>query len=345
MESSEEFVGEGSGPSNGAESVETTRGIAGRQKTLLVASVFLNIVLSVSLVVVLLSPLDGTISGNTQPTEASVTVGSGAQTEGTNRPDAALSIDEVYPQSYDLGSAFGDLGPQLVEAGAIDVDALRSVYLESAAPLTSSQERVLAESSAEGIVLTRENARFLLHFFWALGLTNQNAILTEGPMWTSSEGAIERFASTGGWTLADVPVTELYASVPMVTLTAAQQARLETVAANVYRPCCNNPTLFPDCNHGMAMLGLLQVLAAEDASEAEMYEAAKVANMFWFPAQTVELAMFFNAVLEQPFNEVDAKMAVGPEAFSGSGFASVHRWLGENGFLQQAPGGGSSCGV
>ncbi|MDF1499735.1 MAG: hypothetical protein P1P76_04610 [Anaerolineales bacterium] len=342
---SDEIAAEANQPENEAQGGTETRAVSGRQKLWLVASLILNVVLSVSLVLVLFTPLDGGVSSNPRPSGPNAKLGSGIQGNTTNRPDAALSIDEVYPQSYDLGSAFGDLGPQLVEAGAIDVDALRSVYLESAAPLTSSQERVLAESSAEGIVLTRGNARFLLHFFWALGLTNQNAILTEGPMWTSSEGAIERFASTGGWTLAEVPVTELYASAPIVVLTPAQQARLETVAANVYRPCCNNPTLFPDCNHGMAMLGLLQVLAAEDASEAEMYEAAKVANMFWFPAQTVELAMFFNAVLEQPFDEVDAKMAVGPEAFSGSGFASVHRWLGENGFLEQAPEGGSSCGV
>ena len=29
------------------------------------------------------------------------------------------------------------------------------------------------------------------------------------------------------------------------------------IAKGIYRPCCNNSTYFPDCNHGMAMLGLL----------------------------------------------------------------------------------------
>jgi hypothetical protein len=130
-----------------------------------------------------------------------------------------------------------------------------------------------------------------------------------------------------------------------VRLTPAQQERLEAVAANVYRPCCNNPTLFPDCNHGMAMLALLQLLAAQGASEEEMYDAAKYANAFWFPAQTLELAAFFRAAFDVPFDEVDAQRAVGMEAFSGSGFASVHRWLGENGLLEEGAGQGNSCGV
>jgi hypothetical protein len=47
----------------------------------------------------------------------------------------------------------------------------------------------------------------------------------------------------------------------LIPLTAEQQALVEEVAAEIYRPCCNNSTLFPDCNHGMAMLGFLELLA------------------------------------------------------------------------------------
>jgi hypothetical protein len=95
----------------------------------------------------------------------------------------------------------------------------------------------------------------------------------------------------------------------------------------------------------MAMLGLLQLLASQDATEADLYEAAKYANAFWFPAQTLEIATYFRAVLDVPFDQVEAELAVGMEAFSGSGFESVHRWLGENGLLDDGVGQGSSCGV
>ncbi len=95
-------------------------------------------------------------------------------------------------------------------------------------------------------------------------------------------GQIDSFASTGGWTLATKPITDLYASMDLIPLTTQQQARVEEVAAAVYRPCCNNHTLFPDCNHGMAMLGLLELMASQNTSVDEMFEAAKYVNAYWF---------------------------------------------------------------
>lgn len=310
-------------------------------KVALAVSITLNIILSAALIVGSFSFLPfGRSETHAGDSGASLPKG-----ESPRVGSALSSRPEIIPESYDLGVVFGDLGPKLVEAGAIDREELRAVYAQSGVPLTPEQEQALSGTSTATMVLNQENARFLLHFLWAFGLTNQNPILMEGLMWTSSDGAIERFASTGGWTLSTKPITELYASIPLVSLTTVQQARLENVAANVYRPCCNNPTSFPDCNHGMAMLGLLQLLASQDASESEMYRAAKYANAYWFPTQALETAIFFDAVLGVTFENVDAQMAVGPEVFSGSGFASVHRWLGENGYLEQSPGPGSSCGV
>jgi hypothetical protein len=117
------------------------------------------------------------------------------------------------------------------------------------------------------------------------------------------------------------------------------------VAYAVYRPCCNNPTAFPDCNHGMAMLGLLELMAAQDATADEMFEAAKYVNAYWFPQQTLEVAIFFKATENLDFADVDPRRATGRELFSGGGFRALHQWLAENGLLQQAPNQGGSCGV
>jgi hypothetical protein len=62
------------------------------------------------------------------------------------------------------------------------------------------------------------------------------------------------------------------------------------VASKVYRPCCGNPTSFPDCNHGMALLGLLELMASQGATVDQMFTAAKQVNAFWLPDQTRELA-------------------------------------------------------
>lgn len=252
--------------------------------------------------------------------------------------------EQVNPvDGYTLPVSYEDLGPQLMAAGVIDYDAFRNVMAESGDALSSRQMDILQKGSNEQIVITAENAHFLLNYFWAVGLANKNSILTDGPMVQNSEGQIDRFASTGGWTLATKPITDLYASMDLIPLMPEQQARVEEVAAAVYRPCCNNHTLFPDCNHGMAMLGLLELMASQNASVNEMFEAAKYVNTYWFPQQNLETAMYLKAKQNMDFTDTDARLVTGAEFSSGSGFAAIHQSLQTSGLLPQAPSQGGSC--
>ena len=258
--------------------------------------------------------------------------------------ELAQLSEQVSPKDgYALPVSYGDLGPQLIEAGVIDYDAFAAIYENSGNPLTPAQIGILKQGSNERVVITSENAHFLLNFFWAVGLANENSILTEGPMVRYSEGQIDRFASTGGWTLAKKPVTELYASMDLIPLTAQQQALVEQVAAAVYRPCCNNHTLFPDCNHGMAMLGLLELMASQRASADEMFDAAKYVNAYWFPQQTLETAMYLQSNEGIGFAEADARLVVSEQFSSASGASMVHESLQANGLLKETPGQGSGC--
>ena len=249
------------------------------------------------------------------------------------------------PDGYELPIQYGDFAPKLVAAGLIDFAGFANLYREVGSPLTEQQNAILTEGSNAPIVINKENQHFLLNLFWALGLANQNRILTEGPMMRNGKEQVVNFASTGGWTLATKPVGELYASQSIISLTEEQQKRLEEVAAGVYRPCCDNPTHFPDCNHGMAMLGLLELMASQDASVDEMFEAAKYVNAFWFPQQSLELAVLFKTANNVEFAQADASQVVGKQLFSGSGFQAVHQWLVQNAKLDQAPNGGGSCAV
>jgi hypothetical protein len=258
---------------------------------------------------------------------------------------AEISRQINPPEGYSLPVTYGNIGPQLLEAGAIDYDQFVQVYQDSGSPLTEKQLTILTSGSDEPIVINNQNAYFLLNFFWALGLTNQNELLTEGPMTQYGEGEVGRFASTGGWTISTQPLAEIYSSTPIVTLTEEQQERVFQVSSTVYRPCCNNPTHFPDCNHGMAMLGMLELMASQDASIEEMYRAAKYFNAFWFPQQTFEIALYFQASEGLSFSEIDAEQMVGYDYSSATGFTKVHDWLESYGLLEQTPGGGSGCGV
>jgi len=86
-------------------------------------------------------------------------------------------------------------------------------------------------------------------------------------------------------------------------------------------------------------------LAFQGASEAQMLEAAKHANSFWFPQQAMEVAAYFLVTQGLAYEQVAASDAVGRDLFSGTGFNDLHNWLSENGLLQEVQGQGGSCGV
>jgi hypothetical protein len=95
----------------------------------------------------------------------------------------------------------------------------------------------------------------------------------------------------------------------------------------------------------MAMLGLLELMASQGASVDEMFQAAKYVNAYWFPQQTLEVAVALKAAKNLDFEQADARLVVGQSMSSSSGFQAVHQWLAQNGKLEQAPQVGGSCGV
>ena len=273
----------------------------------------------------------------------------GIQTDGHDLPPVtsgqALMEQINTPEGYALPARFSDIGPELLAADAIDMDRFVGHYERSGQPLTAAQIKLLTEGSDDPIVISRENANILLNLFWAFGLSNENTILTEGLMMINGKEGVMNFASTGGWTLGSKPVEQIYASMPMISLTDEQQELLQSVAAQVFRPCCNNPTLFPDCNHGMAMLGLLEWMISQGASEEALFEAAKYINGYWFFPQNFELATYFNITEGVDFDNLDPRKVVGSDYASADGFRTVHQWLLNNQRLPVVPGGANNCGV
>ena len=73
----------------------------------------------------------------------------------------------------------------------------------------------------------------------------------------------------------------------------------------------------------MAMLALLQILAGAGATEDDMYNAALVANSYWFP-DTYEMIKEYG---EQKGLTLSAKRMLSAEFSSASGFAKVQEAL------------------
>ena len=109
----------------------------------------------------------------------------------------------------------------------------------------------------------------------AVGLTNKAAFNTSSPIATVF---IPAFASTGGWTLGDNPGHVYFDSVEATPLTPRQDGMVLAAAKATYRPCCNNSTFFQDCNHGSALLGLMQIAASQGAAISDIYQIALMAD-------------------------------------------------------------------
>lgn len=264
-----------------------------------------------------------------------------------NNPSDDALMEAVIPVAgITLNVKYGSIGPELVKSGAIDLEKFKKIYADSGAPLTQEQLDILTKGSENKIVVNENSSHFLLNLFWAFGLANKNKILTEGQM--VKYGGIEKagsFASTGGWTLAKDNAMKYYSKFAIAPLTDDQQKVVEETANNIFRPCCNNPTSFPDCNHGMAALGIAELMASQGASADEIFQAIKYFNSYWFAQTYYELAMYFKDTQNLDWKNVDAKTVLGANYSSASGAQKIHKYLQDKNLLKSLPGSGGGCGV
>ncbi len=259
---------------------------------------------------------------------------------------AKLEQKIIPPQGVVLPVNWNDLGDQLVKAGVIDSQKFEQLYTDRGG-LSDESKRMLYGADNGKIKITPENSQALLNLLWALGLGTKNDILEKGPMMTYSKAGLPaealakagNFASTGGWTLARGNAMDHYSMHPFIVLTKEQQALIERVSQNIYRPCCGNSTYFPDCNHGMAMLGLLELMASQGVSEKEMYDAALAVNAYWFPDTYLTIGKYLNKK-GMSWDKVGAQKILGYDFSSGSGYAQIRSEVEP---AKSKSGGG--CGV
>lgn len=256
--------------------------------------------------------------------------------------------NQVLPKAgVVLPVAWKDLGIQLIKLGVINRTKFDELYSQRGG--LGEDAKLLDSADNTSIRITPQNSNLILNLLWAFGLANKNSILETGPMVTydnkqagSPAEALAKagnFASTGGWTLAKGSAMAHYSKYRLVPLTVEQDELVAKVAKNIYRPCCDNSTYFPDCNHGMAMLGLLQLLAANNISESDIYKIALQVNAYWFPDTYLTLAKYF-ATQNIPWDKVDPKEVLGADYSSSSGYRQI---LSK---VQPASGsGGGGCGV
>lgn len=237
--------------------------------------------------------------------------------------------------------ALADSVVRLVQEGVIDPQKMEALYAQRGGIPAELQE-AMAGPSQRPIVLTRENAGVYVNLLWPLGLANRLTANSESPL---RGRMLYSYASTGGWNLGKEANGGAYFNrFPIVELSAAQERLVLKVARQSFRPCCDNSTFFQDCNHGSALLGLLALGASQGLSEDQLFREALAFNAFWFPHNYAHTALYFKAVWNTEWRDVDPRQVMGQSLSSGSGWAAnVGQELRRRGLVPQ--GGDAGCNV
>ncbi len=281
---------------------------------------------------------------------------------GSNTINQALLAAQITPTTgYTLSFKWGDSIHKLVETGALNVSSLTVILNGYKQPLTPVEEEILNGTYNGYIQFNSTNIEFVQLVLWSLGINNNNTIINKGQIINASTHyanqinsnaslnqkvtpqyvASRYFASTGGYgSLGKLQLGELN----IISLTAQQQTLMYDVATNSYRPCCDNPTAFPDCNHGAAALGLVELLASQNANQSQMFDAVKYFYQYQFPQQYAEIAAYFDSHGEN-YSQVNPSEVMGYNFSSYSGFSNVNQYLIKNNILTQLNGSSASCGA
>ncbi|MBI3342920.1 rhodanese-like domain-containing protein [Candidatus Gottesmanbacteria bacterium] len=259
------------------------------------------------------------------------------QKAGGKLMDLSMVEKEVLPEAgVEMSVAWGDIGRKLIALGVIDEAKFRQ-----AVKLTPEQEDILTKGSDKKITINATNGQFVVDMLWALGLAQKSVVYEEGPLGKEYKDKAGNFASTGGWSLARGDAMGYLNRFDLVKLNTEQQKRVGEIAQNVYRPCCGNSTWFPDCNHGMAALAIIELLVANNVDEATIYRKLLGFNSFWFTDSYLYVATYF-ARQGTPWKDVDAKAILGKEYSSAQGAQAIARKVGQ---LPNRPTRGGSCGT
>lgn len=230
---------------------------------------------------------------------------------------------EVLPsEGFTLPISWGDLGPRLVKAGVID-----ETKFTKALNLTSSEKKILSGGMEGPVTINSQNSQFVVDFLWAIGLAQKSIIYTDGPLGTQYKSDQGKFASTGGWTLSKGDATAYLNKFDLISLTPEQQNKVADIAKNVYRPCCDNSTWFPDCNHGMAALAAIEMMVAKNLPDDEIYRNILELNSFWFPDSYLTAAVYFDRQ-GVSWDKVDAKEVLGKDFSSATGAQRLQSIVG-----------------
>lgn len=239
--------------------------------------------------------------------------------------------------------ALGDSIMRTISAGAIDRDKYLSLK-GGAEYLPAECLAALDRATEDPIHLTIANAAQYVDLLWPVGLANH---LPANDVGSIGGPDVDTYASTGGWNLGRAETGGQYFNKhTIIDLTTDEQDLAVRLAKTTFRPCCDNSTFLQDCNHGSALFAVLQLGASQGLDEDALYREALAFNSFWFADTYVATALFFKAIHEIAWADVDPKVIMGPDYSTASGwYQNVWQPLQEHPDLMPPPSNNVNCGA
>ncbi|MBI4009352.1 hypothetical protein HY357_03900 [Candidatus Roizmanbacteria bacterium] len=78
---------------------------------------------------------------------------------------------------------------------------------------------------------------------------------------------------------------------------------------------------------------------------AQMYEAAKYLNAFWFPGNYYDLALYFKNKEGKKFTDIPGQIILDKVYSSATGWQQAKKWLTDKGIVEAPTKQGGGCGV
>lgn len=233
--------------------------------------------------------------------------------------DITSTIEEVTPkEGFVTKVKWGNIVSKMVRDGALNPQKLEGILRRRYGQEMKPEWRAILAGKDTNLQINNDNAVFMMYVLWTFAKNNKNQILVDSPF-------VKYFKNY------DIGVGHAgYGDLSILSLTPAQQKIAKEVAENANRPCCNNSTAAPDCSHGYSALGLVELMASQGFSRAEIFNTFVKFNSYWFPETYIKDALYFKIAKGENWSSVDKEVIAGKKYSSLSGSYRVKNYLKQN---------------
>jgi hypothetical protein len=244
-----------------------------------------------------------------------------APAERVELQDVETIALKVVPEAgFTTDVKWGNAVKNMVDTGVLDPEKLELVLTERYGQEIKPEWRRVLEGSDETLEINSDNSVFMMYVLWAFAKHNNVSLIHESVFAENFQGYDIGMGKAG------------YGDTVILELTAEQEELAKQIAQNSYRPCCGQSAANPDCSHGFAALGLIELMASQDFTEEEIYDAFIKFNSFWFPSTYIQNGLYFKIAEGKDWQDVDKKIVAGGQFSSVGGAQSVRSYLQELGY-------------